>query len=90
MTIGDVERSRPAYERFAAQVSGRNYSFVSLRSKVLENTGHSGTKSETFGRGMQYVFEKAKLNLDATVLGKYAGTYQSSNGNKIEVKNDPL
>lgn len=88
MTIGDVERSRPAYERFAAQVSGRNYSFVSLRSKVLENTGHSGTKSETFGRGMQYVFEKAKLNLDATVLGKYAGTYQSSNGNKIEVKNE--
>ena len=78
MTIGDVERSRPAYERFAAQMTSRNYSSVSLKSKILENTGHSGTKSETFGRGMQYVFEKPKLNLDAAVLNKYAGSYQSA------------
>lgn len=88
MTIGDVERSRPAYERFAAQMTSRNYTSVSLKSKILENTGHSGTKSETFGRGMQYVFEKPKLNLDANVLGKYVGTYQTANGNKIEIKNE--
>ena len=88
MTIGDVERSRPTYERFAAQMTSRNYSLVSLKSKILENTGHSGTKSETFGRGMQYVFEKPKLSLDASVLGKYAGTYQTPNGNKIEIKNE--
>jgi len=88
MTIGDVERSRPAYERFAAQMTSRNYSSVSLKSKILENTGHSGTKSETFGRGMQYVFEKPKLSLDASVLGKYTGTYQAPNGNKIEIKNE--
>ena len=88
MTIGDVERSRPAYERFAAQMTSRNYASVSLKSKILENTGHSGTKSETFGRGMQYVFEKPKLNLDAAVLNKYVGSYQSSNGNKIEIKNE--
>jgi predicted alpha/beta superfamily hydrolase len=88
MTIGDVERSRPTYERFATQMTGRNYASVSLKSKILENTGHSGTKSETFGRGMQYVFEKPKLSLDATVLAKYAGTYQSPNGNKIEIKSE--
>ena len=88
MTIGDVERSRPAFERFAAQMTNRNYSSVGLKSKVLENTGHSGTKSETFGRGMQYIFEKPKLDLDAGVLSKYAGTYQTANGNKIEIKNE--
>ena len=88
MTIGDVERSGPAYERFAAQMTSSNYASVSLKSKILENTGHSGTKSETFGRGMQYVFEKPKLNLDAAVLNKYAGTYQTPNGNKIEIKNE--
>jgi len=88
MTIGDVERSRPTYERFAAQMTSRNYSSVSLRSKILENTGHSGTKSETFGRGMQYVFEKPKLNLDAAVLNKYVGSYQTPNGNKIDIKNE--
>jgi predicted alpha/beta superfamily hydrolase len=88
MTIGDVERSRPAYERFAAQMKDRNYPLVSLVSKILENTGHSGTKSETYGRGMQYVFEKPKLKLDAAILNKYAGLYESSRGNKIELKNE--
>jgi predicted alpha/beta superfamily hydrolase len=88
MTIGDVERSRPTYERFAMQMTGRNYPSVALRSKILENTGHSGTKSETFGRGMQYVFEKPKLNLDVTVLNKYVGSYQSPDGNKVDVKNE--
>ena len=88
MTIGDVERSKPAFEKFAAQMTSRNYFSVSLKSKILENTGHSGTKSETFGRGMQYVFEKPKLNLDATVLNKYVGTYQSVDGNKIDIKNE--
>ena len=88
MTVGDVERGRPTFERFSAQMASRNYAFVSLKSKVLENTGHSGTKSETFSRGMQYVFEKPKLNLDATVLNKYVGSYQSPNGNKIDIKNE--
>jgi predicted alpha/beta superfamily hydrolase len=88
MTVGDVERSRPTYEKFAANMISRNYSSVTLRSKILENTGHSGTKSETYGRGMQYIFEKPKLNPAATVLNKYAGNYESVNGNKIELKNE--
>ena len=88
MTVGDVERGRSTYERFAAQMVNRNYTSVALKSKVLENTGHSGTKTETFSRGMQYVFEKPKLNLDAAVLNKYAGSYQSPTGNKIDIKNE--
>jgi predicted alpha/beta superfamily hydrolase len=88
MTIGDVERSRPAYEKFAARMNAGNYSLVSMRSKILENTGHSGTKSETYARGMQYVFEKPKLNVAATILDKYAGSYITANGNKVELKNE--
>ena len=88
MTVGDVERSRPAYEKFAAQMISGNYSSVSLKSKILENTGHSGTKSETYGRGMQYVFETPKLTLNANLLNKYSGNYEFSNGNKIEIKNE--
>src|SRR4249920_595847 len=88
MTVGDVERGRPTFEKFSAQMASRNYAAVALKSKVLENTGHSGTKTETFSRGMQYVFEKPKLNLDAAALNKYVGTYQSSNGNKIDIKNE--
>jgi len=88
MTVGDVERGRPTFERFASQMTSRNYASVTLKSKVLENTGHSGTKSETFGRGMQYVFEKPKLNLDAAVLNKYVGSYRSSTGSKVDIKNE--
>jgi predicted alpha/beta superfamily hydrolase len=88
MTVGDVERGRSTFERFATQMANRNYTSVTLKSKVLENTGHSGTKSETFGRGMQYVFEKSKLDLDAAVLNKYVGSYQSSTGSKVDIKNE--
>ena len=88
MTIGDVERSRPVYEKFASTMVSRNYSSVALQSKILDNTGHSGTKSETFGRGMQFVFEKPKLNLSAAILNKYTGNYESATGNKIEIKNE--
>jgi predicted alpha/beta superfamily hydrolase len=88
MTVGDVERGRQTFERFAAQMASRNYASVALKSKVLENTGHSGTKSETFGRGMQYVFEKPKLKLDDFTLNQYAGKYQLPDGSNIELKNE--
>ena len=88
MTVGDVERGRSTFERFVAQMANRNYTSVALKSKVLENTGHSGTKTETFSRGMQYVFEKPKLNLDAALLNKYVGSYQSSTGSKVDIKNE--
>ncbi len=88
MTIGDVERSRPGYEKFATLMTSRNYADVSLHSKILENTGHSGTKGETYSRGLQYVFEKPKLIFDAAILNRYAGKYEQANGNTVEIKNE--
>ena len=88
MTIGDVERSRTAYEKFAAQVTSRNNPLVTIESKILGNTGHSGTKSETYSRGLQYIFERPRLQLAATLLDKYTGRYESPTGNKIEIKNE--
>jgi len=88
MTVGDVERGLPTFEKMADYFINKHYQNVSIRSMVLENTGHSGTKGETFARGLQYVFEKPKLNLAATALNKYIGNYVSGNGNKIEIKNE--
>lgn len=88
MTIGDVERGRPGYERFATHLLSAGYTTIHLRSKVLENTGHSGTKSETYSRGLQYVFEKNQIQLNDEVLNKYAGSYQFANGHKVEIKNE--
>lgn len=85
MTIGDVERNSPGFVKFSKFLDDRHYSSVHIHSKVLENTGHSGTKSETFSRGLQYVFERPDLSLDAAILKKYAGSYQTANGGKIEI-----
>lgn len=60
VTIGDVESSKPAYDKFMAQMLSRKYPAVSIHSKTLENTGHSGTKSETFGRGLQFIYQISK------------------------------
>ena len=48
MTVGDVEGGRPYFVQFAGTMKSRSYKNVRLQSKVLENTGHSGTKSETY------------------------------------------
>lgn len=88
ITTGDVERSRPAFEKFVARMSAAKDSLVGLRSKVLENTGHSGTKSETYSRGMQYIFERPRLNLATNILDKYTGFYTTVKGNKIELRNE--
>jgi len=88
MTIGDVERNRSYYESMADFFVKKNYQNVSIRSKVLENTGHSGTKGETFARGLQYIFERPKLKLDDAALNQLAGKYQFPNGNSIELKNE--
>ena len=92
MTVGDVERNRPGFERLAKFLEARNYSNLHVRSKVLENTSHSGSKSETYGRGLQYVFDRPSVSLSENAINKYVGGYQSPNGNTIEIKyeNDQL
>jgi len=88
MTVGDVERGRSIFEKMADYFTNQHYQNVSLKSKVLENTGHSGTKGETFARGLQYVFEKPKLKLNDAELNKYVGKYEMPGGNSVELKNE--
>jgi len=86
ITVGDVERNRGTFEKFSNYISSKHYANLSVRSKVLENTGHSGTKSETYSRGLQFIFERPHIKLDEGILKKYTGTYTSAGGNTIEIK----
>jgi predicted alpha/beta superfamily hydrolase len=89
MTVGDVEGGRPGFEKFAATMKNRNYNNVRLHAKVLENTGHSGTKSETYSRGLQFVFERNQLKLSDAALNKFAGTYKFANNDReLQLKNE--
>lgn len=85
MTVGDVERGKESFEKFSAFILDKKYSNLKAISKVLENTGHSGTKSETYTRGLQYIFERNKLALSSDVLNKYVGNYQYPNGDILSI-----
>lgn len=52
MTVGDVEIGKETFEKFSAFILDKKYPNLKATSKVLENTGHSGTKSETYTRGL--------------------------------------
>jgi predicted alpha/beta superfamily hydrolase len=87
ITMGEVERGLPGFQKLSAFLTDRNYKNLRVKSKVLENTGHSGTKTEGFGRGMQFAFEKPSLHLDENALLKYTGKYRiGSASNIIEIK----
>ncbi|HEX4850191.1 MAG TPA: alpha/beta hydrolase-fold protein, partial [Puia sp.] len=58
MCVGGVELSAIQFARFATYLSNRQYSNLQIETKILENTGHSGTKAEGYARGLQFVFKR--------------------------------
>jgi predicted alpha/beta superfamily hydrolase len=74
MAHGDMEFPAP-FQRFVDTLKKRQYAGLELQTRILENTGHSGTKAEGYTRGLQWVFARPSLKLPATILNKYAGTY---------------
>lgn len=86
LCVGGVERNAPAFEDFVKNLNSRKPSSLQVQSRVLENTGHSGTKGEGYARGLQFVFQKPALKLDAATLNKYAGTYQIDNAGTVDIK----
>jgi predicted alpha/beta superfamily hydrolase len=88
ITMGEVERSLPVFQKFVKHLEGRNYKNLQMKPRVLENTGHSGNKGEGYARGLQYIFERPSVKLDASVIQQYAGSYKLDNGSVIELKNE--
>lgn len=88
MCVGGVELSVPGFEKLTELLNNRHYSNLKMESRVLENTGHSGTKGEGYARGLQFVFAKDSLQLSSDVLNKYTGTYKVDDGRIITMKNE--
>jgi predicted alpha/beta superfamily hydrolase len=88
MVMGGVERNLPGYEKWVKHLNNRNYTSLKIGSRVLDNTGHSGTKGEGFARGLQYAYERPNITLDDVSIKKYTGSYRNKNGNTIELKKD--
>jgi predicted alpha/beta superfamily hydrolase len=88
MCVGGVERSAPAFQQLAKHLNDQHYKSLEIESRVLENTGHSGTKGEGYARGLQFVFKRPALKLNDVALQNYVGKYQLPNGMTAEIKNE--
>jgi len=88
MCIGAVESNVPGFEKLTKTLRDHASSFLQVESRVLENTGHSGTKGEGFARGLQFVFQRPALKLSSNVLSKYVGMYQFENGMPVDIKQE--
>jgi predicted alpha/beta superfamily hydrolase len=88
MCVGGVETSVPDYKKLTTLLNDRHYSNFQIESKVLENTGHSGTKGIGYEKGLQFVFKRPSLQLSSKILEQYSGTYQLNDGTILNVKPD--
>ena len=88
MCVGGVETSVPDYEKLTAFLDNRHYSNLQIESKVLENTGHSGTKGIGYEKGLQFVFKRPSIKVSSNILQQYTGTYRLNDGTTVNVKRD--
>jgi predicted alpha/beta superfamily hydrolase len=88
MCVGGVERSVPAFQKLAKYLNDQHYNSLQIESRVLENTGHSGTKGEGYARGLQFAFKRPSLQLSNTVLDRYAGKYELPGGGTGEIRRE--
>lgn len=86
LTIGDVERGVPGFEQLTTHLRNRNYAPLKFNSRILENTGHSGTKTEGFGRGLQFIYERPSLPLTTSLASPLTGKFQLTDGTSLEIK----
>ena len=63
MCVGGVETGVPGFEKLASFLNNRHYANLQIESKVLENTGHSGTKGEGYAKGLQFVFKRPSITI---------------------------
>jgi len=86
MCIGGVETSVPGFQKLTKYLNDRHYATLQIESRVLDNTGHSGTKGEGFARGLQFVYKRPSLKLSATLLNRYTGSYKLDENTTIHLK----
>lgn len=88
MCVGGVETSVPDYKKLATFLNDRHYSNLQIESKVLDNTGHSGTKGIGYEKGLQFVFKRPSIKLSSNILQQYTGIYKLNDGMTVNVKPD--
>ena len=79
------KETKASFEKFADRLKAKKLEGLEIETRVLEGTGHSGGKAEGYTRGLQFVFAKPIVAVDAAILDQYAGTYQVDPEFKIKI-----
>ncbi|MET0636545.1 MAG: alpha/beta hydrolase-fold protein [Chitinophagaceae bacterium] len=66
----------PAFKSFCDQLRARNYKGLEMESLVVEKTGHLTASSYGNIRGLQFVYNKADVKVDSSLLNQFAGHYE--------------
>jgi predicted alpha/beta superfamily hydrolase len=85
MCVGGVETSVPEFEKLTKFLHDRHYPNLQIESKVLENTGHSGTKGIGYEKGLQFAFKRPSLKLSSDKLKTFNGDYKMDDGTIIKI-----
>jgi predicted alpha/beta superfamily hydrolase len=91
MAQGEAEGNVENFQKWTNLLKSHNYKGLEMQTRVLENTGHSGTKAEGYTRGLQWAFKRPEVQLADAVLKQYVGSYVADNVTfKVVVENHKL
>jgi predicted alpha/beta superfamily hydrolase len=85
MAVGGYEPGVPSFQKFVEHLRARNFKGLDLETRVIQGTGHSGSKAEGFARGLQAVFSKPSVEISPDILKQYVGTYRFGSGPSIKI-----
>ena len=66
----------PGFEKLEAAIKNFQVKELTVETRVIQGSGHAGTKPEGYNRGLQYVFARPCLSMDPKILEKYSGEYE--------------
>jgi predicted alpha/beta superfamily hydrolase len=86
---GGMELGQKDVDIFMNELKAKKYRNLEIEFDVIEGAGHGGLNPEAFTRGMQFIFKKTRVRIDANQLAAYTGTYKGPTGwPDIEVRSD--
>ena len=77
---GEMEIAQHRIDRFVEKLKAEKYKNLEIEFDVIKGAGHGGLNPEAFTRGVQYIFKKQRVHIDAKQLTEYAGTYRGPPG----------
>ena len=77
---GGMELGQKDIDLFVKELRAEKYRSLEIEFDVIEGAGHGGLNPEAFTRGMQFIFKKNRVRIDANQLAAYTGTYKGPSG----------